>query len=186
MARTEQVIRGRLGNAVFYRVNGRTYVRSLPLKYRDARTPIQQFNRQRLMVAVRFYQRMKDTFLRGVWQVAARRTSRNGYCLFLKVNMQAFDSKTLYDPGNLVMSLGSLPRLNASSVSVLADNRVMVEWKHWSDKDMAHADDRLCVVVLFEGRLYSPKVLEGVTACRGDRSVTVDLGKGWRCRAHLY
>ena len=186
MARTEQVIRGRLGNAVFYRVNGRTYVRSLPLKYRDACTPVQQFNRQRLMVAVRFYQRMKDAFLRGVWRVAARRTPRNGYCLFLKMNMQAFDARTLYDPGNLVMSLGPLPRLNAPSVSLLADNRVRVEWKYWSDKEMAHAGERLCIVVLFEDRLYSPKVLEGIAACRGDRSATFGLGEGWCRRAHLY
>lgn len=124
--------------------------------------------------------------MRKVWRIAALPTGLNGYTLFLKTNMQVFDSRTLYDPGNLVMSLGTLPRLNSPEVAGVADGRVVIDWKHWSDMEVAHADERLCVVALFEGRMYSPVVLEGVEACRRDFSATVELGKSWSKRIHLY
>ena len=186
MAKTDQVLQGRMGNAVFYRVNGKTYVRSVPSTYRDARTAAQQSNRMRLVVAGRFYQRLQGTFLREVWRLAARHFSMNGCNLFMKMNLQVFNSRTLYDPSHLMMSHGTLPRLNHPAVTLLADNRVCLTWDYWRRREVAHADDRLCVVALFEGRMYSPVLFEGLTVNRRDYSVTLDLGEGWNRRAHLY
>ena len=84
MAKTDHLIRGRVGNLVFYSVRGETRVRSLPLVKRTLRSPEQEMNRRRLIVAVRFYQRLKTLRLRDVWREATRETVINGYNLFLK------------------------------------------------------------------------------------------------------
>ena len=42
MATTKQMMRGKVGNLIFYEVNGTTRVRSVPLEYRDANTESQR------------------------------------------------------------------------------------------------------------------------------------------------
>ena len=66
------MMRGKVGNLIFYEVNGTTRVRSVPLEYRDANTESQRQTRRRLVVAVRFYQHLKETLLWRVWREAAR------------------------------------------------------------------------------------------------------------------
>ncbi len=127
MAKTEQVMQGRVGNVVFYRVKGRTYIRSVPLKYRDANTAMQRSNRLRLMVATRFYQRLQGTFLIDVWRLAAGELAMNGFNLFMKMNLQVFNTRTLFEPPRLKMSFGVLPRLNHPEAEVREGNRILLE-----------------------------------------------------------
>ena len=98
MAKTENLLQGRLGNLIFYQVKGVTRIRSVPLMVRNPETPAQQAVRKRLIVSVQFYRRLKDTPLKAVWQVAARDTLVNGYNLFLKRNIHAFNDRTLSLP----------------------------------------------------------------------------------------
>ncbi len=186
MAKTEQVMQGRVGNVVFYRVKGRTYIRSVPLKYRDANTAMQRSHRLRLMVATRFYQRLQRTFLIDVWRLAAGELAMNGFNLFMKMNLQVFNTRTLFEPPRLKMSFGVLPRLNHPEAEVREGNRIQLTWNYWESGEGAHVGDRLCVVALFEGRMYSPVVLQGFTARRQDYATVLDLGAAWRRRAHLY
>ena len=112
MAKTENLLQGRLGNLIFYQVKGVTRIRSVPLMVRNPETPAQQAVRKRLIVSVQFYRRLKDTPLKAVWQVAARDTLVNGYNLFLKRNIHAFNDRTLSTPSALSMTCGNLPRMN--------------------------------------------------------------------------
>ena len=139
MAKTEQVMQGRVGNVVFYRVKGRTYIRSVPLKYRDANTAMQRSNRLRLMVATRFYQRLQGTFLIDVWRLAAGELAMNGFNLFMKMNLQVFNTRTLFEPPRLKISFGVLPRLNHPEAEVREGNRIQLTWNYWESGEGAHA-----------------------------------------------
>ena len=84
MARSEIMIRGRIGNMIFYRVKGVTRITFNPSveqgkpdssKCRSARL--------RLIAAVRFYQRLQDPRFRDIWRMAAKDTAMNGYNLFV-------------------------------------------------------------------------------------------------------
>ena len=63
-------IRGRVGNVVFCKLNGKSYMRSLPDRI-DPNTPKQQEVRSRFRVAVRFYKKIKETSLKGILDLSA-------------------------------------------------------------------------------------------------------------------
>ena len=50
MAKTENLLQGRLGNLIFYQVKGVTRIRSVPLMVRNPETPAQQAVRKRRTV----------------------------------------------------------------------------------------------------------------------------------------
>ena len=79
MAKSENVIRGRIGNMIFYRVRGVTRIRSVPLSAVRPDALKCRTARLRLIAAVRFYQRLQDTRLRDIWRLAAKDTAMNGY-----------------------------------------------------------------------------------------------------------
>lgn len=186
MAKTDHLIRGRVGNLIFYAVRGETRVRSLPFMSRIPRTAGQEMSRKRLIVAVRFYQRMKSLALCDVWRKATREMVINGYNLFLRLNLHAFNERTLFDPAALSMTTGTLPRMNALRLIRQAGDEAEICWENSLDADGERAKDRLCVVALFEGRIYSPAWLAGIDACRRERMATFRLGCVPSGRVHLY
>lgn len=186
MAKTENVFQGRMGNTVFYKVNGVTRVRSAPMKIRNANTPEQKVNRRRFIVALRFYQQMKKTFLPIIWRIGAKEMAMNGYNLFMRLNISVFNERTIFDPAHLVLTLGSLPRMNKLIVKERQGNCVTLEWKNSLNVEGIHTNDHLQVVALFEGRMYTPVWLKEVRAHRCEQVVQVDLGKGWKRTVHLY
>ena len=82
-------IRGRVGNVVFCKLNGKSYMRSLPDRI-DPNTPKQQEVRSRFRVAVRFYKKIKETPLKGILDLSADKICSSGYALFMKKNLKAF------------------------------------------------------------------------------------------------
>ena len=170
---------------IFYKVNGETRVRSVPMEYRDANSPQQQQVRRRLVVAVRFYQHLKDTRLCEVWRRAAKKRSSSGYTWFLKTNISVFDMETMADPSRLRMADGRLPGMNGLGLEGREGARLSLTWQNSLHRIPLNSADRLRVVALFEGRLFSPVWIEGVNARRCDRSAVVDLGRAGT-GAHLY
>ena len=63
MAKTEQEIRGKVGNMVFYKVGNEIRVRSTANDFQDADSEGQHPGRSRLRVATLFYQRLRRRFL---------------------------------------------------------------------------------------------------------------------------
>ena len=113
MAITEENIRGKIGNSIFYRVGSVTRVRSVAARYADANTSKQRESRSRLRVAIRFYHRLAETELRKVWYLATKGTGKSGYNLFLKLNMMIFkpDGK-IGDFARLQLTVGRLQKVN--------------------------------------------------------------------------
>ena len=186
MAKTKELINGKVGNMIFYRVNGETRVRSVPTEYRDANTPEQQQVRLRLVAVIRFYQNLKDTRLREVWRVAAKGQAASGYTLFLRTNISVFNAEAVADPSRLRLAEGRLPGMNDLREKERDGSRIVLAWQNSLDFASEDSADRLRVVALFEGRLFSPVWLPGVDARRRDREASVDLGDFGKGGAHLY
>ena len=161
MAKTENLLQGRLGNLIFYQVKGVTRIRSVPLMVRNPETPAQQAVRKRLIVSVQFYRRLKDTPLKAVWQVAARDTLVNGYNLFLKRNIHAFNDRTLSTPSALSMTCGNLPRMNDLRMTGRSDRTVTLAWNNSLEADgrtAADRADRLLCGILHSAIFTDPQI----------------------------
>lgn len=161
-------------------------VRGSSLKSNFPDTPAQQAVRKRLQSALRFYQRLKETPLLEAWRVAAEGTTANRYTLFIKSNIDVFNEQTLADPAALQLVQGTLPRLNCLEAERLEDGGVLLTWDNSLCEEHTALDDRLCVAALFEGRLYTPRLLETDGARRRDRRARVSLAGTEGGEAHLY
>lgn len=186
MAKCENVIRGRIGNVIYYRVKGVTRVRSVPLSVGRPDSAKWRTARRRLIAAVRFYQRLQDSRLRDIWRMAARDTEINGYNLFVKQNIHVFNERTLFDPARLQLVFGALPPMNCLELSEQAGRRIVLAWKNSLTPLGIRATDRVGMVALCEGRIYSPVWLDKAVSCRQEQRASVELEGFPAGTVHLY
>ena len=100
-------ISGRIGDKVYYRRNGKTFVRSLTQKKQAQQTPAQQLQRERFTRMLRFCQKFKYSVIPLIWNDLAKRSS--GFNLFMKTNAPAFDAGgEITDPKLIRLSMGKL------------------------------------------------------------------------------
>ena len=187
MAKTEESIRGKVGNTVFYRVGNETRVRSTASNYIDADTVKQRANRSCLRVAVRFYQHLKGTILQEAWKVAAGGSGINGYNAFMKLNMTVFRSDgKIGDFSRLQLSVGLLQKANHLKATVADDDTVTLTWEKGMDVPSARENDGLVVVLLYANRSFSPVFIDTDGATRGDGKAIFRLTRKQGTAAHLY
>ena len=187
MAKTEESIRGKVGNTVFYRVGDETRVRSTAANYLDADTVKQRANRSCLRVAVRFYQHLKGTVLQEAWKVATGGSGINGYNAFMKQNMTVFlPNGKIGDFSRLQLSVGLLQKVNHLEAAVGDDDTVTLAWGKSMDVPSAREDDGLVVIVLYANRSFSPVFIDTQGATRGDGKATFRLERKRGSAAHLY
>ena len=142
MAKSEIMIRGRIGNMIFYRVRGVTRIRSVPLSAVRPDALKCRTARLRLIAAVRFYQRLQDSRFRDIWRMAAKDTAINGYNLFVKQNIHVFNDRTLFDPVRLQLVFGALPPMNCLELSEQTGRRIVLTWKNSLEPAGIRASDR--------------------------------------------
>ena len=184
MAKTEQEIRGKVGNMVFYKMGSETRVRSTASDFQDADSEGQRSGRSRLRVATLFYQRLTKVISREIWKLAAAGTSQNG---FMKKNMMVFTPcGRVGDFSRLCLTAGVLQQVNHLEVAEDNGKQVTLTWKVGIDSPSAGDDDRLRVIVLLNDRCFSPFIVEGVDARRKDGRMTFRLERTRGQAAHLY
>lgn len=182
LVRNEFGIKGRVGNVVFCKLNGKSYMRGVPDRI-DPNTPKQQEVRSRFRVAVRFYQKIKETPLKGILDLSADKICSSGYALFMKKNLKAFRANgKIGDFSQLHFSAGK--RQQAYNLQGRIDEQGMVTLA-W-ENDEVEATDRLNVVGLYSNRSFSPKLLEGLEVLRVAEKVTFPLERGKGGRIYLY
>ena len=186
LVRNEFGIKGRVGNVVFCKLNGKSYMRSVPDRI-DPNTPKQQEVRSRFRVAVRFYQKIKETPLKGILDLSADKICSSGYALFMKKNLKAFRANgKIGDFSQLHFSAGK--RQQAYNLQGRMDEQgiVTLDWENDEEAYNFEATDRLNVVVLYSNRSFSPKLLEGLEVLRVAEKVTFPLERGKGVRIYLY
>lgn len=144
-------VRGRLGNVIFYSRGGRTFARSRPLKVKDANTPLQQQQRNRLKDVTAFYQVVRQSPLNPVWRLAAAREGMTGINFFVKQNIAAFSGDgRVTDYEKLHFSWGCLPQGDCfRTVYRAGEEAVDVYWENATLLNERRYSDRLRVVMLF-------------------------------------
>ena len=82
-------LNGKLGDVIIYQIGNKSYARRT-FRANNPKTMKQQEVRARFLVAIRFYQKLKETSLRRILKVSAQGNSFNGYTFYLEKNMKVF------------------------------------------------------------------------------------------------
>ena len=187
MAKTDQQLRGKVGNTIFYRVGGETRVRSASADFRDANSDNQRAVRSRLRAATYFYRRLVEVISREIWKQAANGTGKNGFNLFMKENMLVFNADgKIGDFSRLSLTAGSSQAVSHLEAVVDDDDRVTLTWDGDSGLPSAGAGDRLAVLVLLGNHSFSPALVDGPGATRADGVATFRLRRQPGIAAHVY
>ena len=165
-------LNGKLGDVIIYQIGNKSYARRT-FRANNPKTMKQQEVRARFLVAIRFYQKLKETSLRRILKVSAQGNSFNGYTFYLEKNMKVFCADGRIGVFHLRGQID-------------LEGRVLLQWEKVGGRGFVEDDDRLMVVVLHEGRAFCPRVLENIGGERKDgvASFTID---GWKGETlHLY
>lgn len=102
------MVNGKVGNVVFYQLNGETFVKTAQQRTSDSWTEVQQLHRKRFKEASGLWREIKYSQIPRIWNCGAQKM--NGYALFIKTNLPAFATDGgLVDARELKLSAGSLP-----------------------------------------------------------------------------
>lgn len=179
-------LNGKIGNVVFYKVGDKTFARTAG-KVNNPNTEKQQEVRARFLVAVRFYQKLKETSLAKVLKISARGVCNSGYAFYMRHNLKVFcPDGSIGDFSQFQFSAGRRQRGHGLKGQIDERGEVVICWNNNVKKCVAERDDRLVVLLLREGRVFSPEVLEGVGVTRMEGKVSFRVD-GWKGEAlHVY
>jgi len=124
-----ELVSGKIGNTVFYQLNGKSYVRAAPSKKRESWTEEQQLYRQRISKVSALWRSLKSEQMSKIWNTAAE--NMNSYAWFLKLNMPALAMDgTLIDSKLIRVTDGKLPIPQRLRAERMADNptTINVSW----------------------------------------------------------
>lgn len=127
--------------------------------------------------------------LKDAWDMEAARKKSKGRNLFVSQTYQAYGPMYDISMYNAVhFSTGRLLRACNPWVEENPDGTCTVSWQVNTEGNIAHADDRLRVITMLEGKGSRFIEVEGITATRADGSATFDprLKSSTTGRMHLY
>lgn len=141
---------GSLGNLVFFKRLGKTYVRTKPSRYKDSKSPAQLAQRQRMQVMNRFLkpfsQLIRLTFTPGV----AGRTSLQAAQSYNMRNALVGAYPDIHvDNQKVMLSMGPLPLPQNISVTVRPEG-LLIEWENGVEASGNHYYDTLVVIAWSE------------------------------------
>ncbi|PKL16225.1 MAG: hypothetical protein CVV49_17340 [Spirochaetae bacterium HGW-Spirochaetae-5] len=112
-------IHGRIGNIIFYNVNGSQYARSYTIPA-NPRTEEQQNNRMRFADAVKLWQQLSDEE-KSVFNTRAEGTPLSGYNLFISVTLKGITQETETSAERIYIAVKLPPAiLQRADTSVIA------------------------------------------------------------------
>ena len=97
----------------------------------EGRVLLQWEVRARFLVAIRFYQKLKETSLRRILKVSAQGNSFNGYTFYLEKNMKVFCADgRIGDFSQLQFSAGKRQRAFHLRGQIDLEGRVLLQWEN--------------------------------------------------------
>lgn len=166
-------ISGKVGDLVYYQMNGKTYVRSAPQPRTVPPTPLQLRQRERFLTIVRYCQKFRYSVIPRIWNGRAKSTS--GFSLFMKTNSHVFlPDGSLSDVKALCLSSGQLFLPQGLTVQRNEDDPTFVDITWEKDAHLGGLplwDELLCIST--GGDLYSGIMQTGFK--RGDLKACFEL-----------
>jgi hypothetical protein len=146
-------VTGKVGTVSFYRLRGKTIMRSLPVRRSKTRSKDQLRNQNRFKQVHLFCKQFKLLIIPQIWNLAA--TTSSGYHLFMRVNTPAFDQDgILTDPLKIRLSTGTLTLpTGMQAVRTSAESStIRVNWEKENGLGGLTLKDRLMVVSAADGQ----------------------------------
>ncbi len=142
--------RGKMGNLVFYQMNGKTIVRTKPAHFSDKKTPAQLAQRQRMQVINGFLNPFRE-LIRTTF--AAEAEGRSALQAAQSYNMRnALTGEypdIMVDKNKALLSQGILPLPKSASVAAKPEG-LLITWENSDETATATAGDTLLVIALFK------------------------------------
>jgi hypothetical protein len=148
-----ELVSGRIGNVVFFQLNGKSYVRAAPVMKKNSWTEDQKFQRQRVSKASGYWRALRSEQVSKIWNSAAQ--EMNGYAWFMKANMPALEMDgTLIDPKLLKVSAGKLPMPQQLKAERQPDDTstFIVSWQNDPHLRGKRLQDELMIVSYADGK----------------------------------
>ena len=169
------LVSGKIGNVVFYQLNGESYVRSAPKRKKNSWTEQQKLSRQRISKASGLWRALRSEQFSLIWNRAA--VKMNGYAWFMKSNLPALAlDGTLIDARLLKVSDGKLPIPQNLKAERMPDDAatVAVSWQNDPHTKGERLNDELMVVSYSDGK-FSPIKATGIlrSALQGSFTLSV-------------
>lgn len=188
---TRGLYSGRMGDIIFYVMNGKTYARHAPDP--GKRKPLTEKQRG-MNVRFRAVQWMYRVFRAEVspeiWRAAGREAGKTASNLFHSTNCACFDAEgRLADPEGFQFSAGSLLLPRDIAVEAAEGGRFRVTWTEERELTTACGDDLLRVGVIPETDALTALPAEAVSGRRADGTGVFALPEicaGTVCHAYVY
>jgi hypothetical protein len=177
-------VTGKVGTVSFYRLWGKTIMRSLPVRRSKTRSKNQLRNQNRFRAIQQFCKQFKPLIIPQIWNGVA--TTSSGYHLFMKVNTPAFDKDgILTDPMKIHLSAGilTLPTGMQAERTSAGGTTIQVKWDAEPTLGGTTKKDRLMVVGAADGQ-YSDISATGLK--RMDLGGSFELPNLTSPATHLY
>lgn len=186
------LISGKMGNLVYYVMNGKQYIRRVAIPGKKRKSEISGIHPKHKGMMTRFaYIQSYCSFFKKhvsdtIWKTAGQAEDCRPNNLFHRINSQCFTGEgELVDFATFRFSYGELqlPR----NIAIEKDGEIFrVTWEDEREEKLAAAEDRLCIGVIYEERPGAPQLAQKVTGKRGDMKGIFRLNGIHEGTAHVY
>ena len=178
---------GKMGNVVFYNVDGKTYFRQCAENPSNPMSPKQLLQRNRLLCVQTLFQSVKKCVLKDVLNLAADlEKRRSGYHLFLKLNLNAFGANEYIDYSLLTFARGILQLPYNFRLAGSGNGQAEVAWSNDREQKTAKYTDRLLVAVVYPDEPFRVMMLPCGDVVRGDEHAVIPLDERGEGAIQLY
>jgi hypothetical protein len=157
-----QDVSGKVGNVVFFQLNGETFVRGIQQRENDSWTPAQQAHRKRVSQVSQLWRHIKHSQIPAIWNLGDEKM--NGYALFLKTNMPAYASDgSLVDAREIKLATGNLLLPQEFTASRKRPNELLIttSWQNKAQPKGERLEDEL-MVISSTGNAYTDVMATGI------------------------
>lgn len=191
-ANTGLLIRGKVGDLIYYVRNGKQYVRRKLIPGKQPKWETRGLTEKQKAVSVRFavvqtfYSKYNECISPVIWRSAAQKARRTGPNLFHSLNSKCFDGEgKLVDFEHFLFSRGVL--LLPRRMRLVSDGqKFRLTWEEEREWTTAFPADRLWVGVLYARHPLAPRLALDVKGVRGDFSGEFMLDSAMGTEAYIY
>lgn len=169
---------GKIGNLVFYQLNGKGYVRMKPIQYKDRKSPAQLAQRQRLSVVTEFLRSFSSLLRITFASEAVGRTAMQAaqsYAMHHALEGSYPDIRV--KPENVLLSKGPLP-LPVQVTTSKHPEGICIEWENGNENHRTTSSDSLIVLARNAATGHVDYRLTGVRRSEGRYMWKTPLANG--------
>lgn len=152
-------ISGKVGNLVFYQVNGETLIRTKPGAATGSNSSLQTYHQKAFALAQDFLSPLKKEIAIGfgAYKIGTKRGIDRAKSLLLKNAIYPMDGIPVLQPEKVLVSSGDLTEARGALLTMMEPGRFRIEWTVNSWDGSARDGDKTFVVIYdtVEPRVFS-------------------------------